>query len=74
MTALSEVVRLRASERRRHLRQIDYLHDEIADLGSDEAMSETQLEALYAGRPGTVSGSGSCKRAISSRRCPYKHY
>lgn len=54
MIPFGELVRLRGSERLRHLRHIDRLHDEIADLGSDEGMSEEQLDALEAGRPGTV--------------------
>jgi hypothetical protein len=54
MISFGELVRLRGSERLRGLRQIDRLHDDIVDLGSDEGLSEAQLEALDAGRPGNL--------------------
>jgi hypothetical protein len=54
MIPFGELVRLRSSERLRNLRAIDRLHDEITDLGSDEGMTREQLDALNAGRPGTL--------------------
>ncbi len=54
MIPLAELVRLHDSERVRRLQAIDRMHDDIADLGSDEGMTEEQLESLEAGRPGTL--------------------
>jgi hypothetical protein len=53
MIPFSELVRLRSSERLRNLQAVDRLHDEIADLGADQGMTDEQLDALNAGRPGT---------------------
>jgi Helix-turn-helix domain len=54
MIPLSELLRLRSSRRLRDLRAVDRLHDESANLGADEGMSDKELEALSAGRPGTL--------------------
>jgi len=54
MIPFGELVRLRSSERLRNLRAIDRMHDETVDLGSDEGMTHDQLDALNAGRPGTL--------------------
>lgn len=54
MIPVSELVRLRSSERVRNLRAVDRLHDEIADLGTDQGMTSEQLTTLNTARPGSL--------------------
>lgn len=51
---LSEVERIQDGERVRRIRVAERLHDESACLGGDEEMSQDELDALDAGRPGTL--------------------
>jgi len=54
MVSLSEIERVRDSEPVRMIRTLDRLHDETAMLGSDEGLSEEELEMLHQSRPGTL--------------------
>lgn len=54
MIPFSALARLQNSERVQRLQAIDRMHDKTAALGSDDGMTDEQLEALEAGRPGTV--------------------
>jgi hypothetical protein len=54
MIPLAEVERLRDAARVRQVQALDRLHDEIADLGAPEGLSEEELEELEAGRPGRL--------------------
>ncbi len=51
---MTEVERLQASERVRGVRLAEQRHTESAALGGDEEMSQEELDALDAGRPGTL--------------------
>jgi hypothetical protein len=57
MIPFRELMHLRSSERLRNLRAIDRMHDAIANLGADDGMTEEQLGALSAGRPGILPWS-----------------
>ena len=52
--ALSEVERIEDSERVRRVRVSDAYHDASAELGDDAGMSEEEMQALEASRPGTL--------------------
>ncbi len=51
---MMEVERLQSSERVRGIRLAEQLHTESAALGGDEEMSQEELDALDAGRPGIL--------------------
>jgi rhodanese-related sulfurtransferase len=51
---LSEIERIQNSDRVRGIRVAEKRHDESAELGGDEEMSQDELDALDAGRPGTL--------------------
>ena len=51
---LSEIERIQNSDRVRGIRIAEELHAESAELGGDEEMSQEELDALDAGRPGTL--------------------
>jgi hypothetical protein len=48
------VERIRESDPVRATRVSDQLHNRSADLGSDEGLSQEQMELLHATRPGTL--------------------
>lgn len=50
---MSEIERIQDSDRVRSLRTAERLHDESSELGGDE-MTQEELDALDAGRPGTL--------------------
>jgi hypothetical protein len=49
---VAEIERIRDSDHVRGMRASDRAHEASADLGSDEGLSDEELEALEAGRPG----------------------
>lgn len=51
---ISEVERIADSERVHQVRLSDALHDASADLGDDAGMSDEEMLALEASRPGTL--------------------
>ncbi len=51
---MTEVERLQSSERVHGIRLAEQLHTESAAPGGDEEMSQEELDALDAGRPGTL--------------------
>ncbi|HET8627180.1 MAG TPA: helix-turn-helix domain-containing protein [Thermomicrobiales bacterium] len=54
MIPIGEVERIQRDERVRVIRELEKIHDSIADLGSDEGMSPEELEDLEASRPGRL--------------------
>lgn len=50
----SEIARIHDSERAQRIRVAEHYHDLSADLGGDEPLSQDELDALDAGRPGTL--------------------
>jgi len=50
----SEIARIHDSERAQRIRVAEHYHDVSADLGGDEPLSQDELDALDAGRPGTL--------------------
>ena len=51
---MSEIERIQNSDRVHGIRMAEALHAESAVLGGDEDMSQEELDALDAGRPGTL--------------------
>lgn len=51
---MSEIERIQDSDRVRVIRAAERLHAESAALGGDDEMSQEELDALDAGRPGTL--------------------
>ena len=54
MIPIGEVERIQRDERVRVIRELEKIHDSIADLGSDKGMSPEELEDLEASRPGRL--------------------
>ena len=54
LVPLSELERFANDDEVEMIRVLDKLHDASAELGSDEGMSEEELELLSASRPGTL--------------------
>ncbi|HEX5505671.1 MAG TPA: helix-turn-helix domain-containing protein [Thermomicrobiales bacterium] len=54
MIPVEEVERVQQDDRVRVVRELEKIHDSIADLGSDEGMSQEELEDLEASRPGRL--------------------
>lgn len=54
MIPMSEILRLRETPTVRNAQALETLHAEIADLGSDDGMSDAEMEMLHQSRPGTL--------------------
>lgn len=54
MIPIGEVERIQRDERVRVIRELEKIHDSIADLGSDEGMTDEELRDLAASRPGRL--------------------
>lgn len=54
MIPLAEVERIQDGDQARLVRALDEMHDQTAELGSDEGMSEEEMEVLHQTRPGTL--------------------
>jgi hypothetical protein len=54
MIPMDEVMRLRASRAVESAVASDRLHDASSMLGSDDGLSEEELEALHTARPGAL--------------------
>jgi Helix-turn-helix domain len=52
MIPITELARIQDSSEVQAIREIDHLNDAVTGLDSDEPLSEDELEALRAGRPG----------------------
>lgn len=50
---LSEIERIENSDQVREIQVLDAAHDEIANLGPADGMTDEQMEVLHASRPGT---------------------
>jgi len=54
MVPLTEVERIQEGDQVRLIRALDALHDQTAELGSDEGMTDEEMEMLHQTRPGTL--------------------
>lgn len=54
MIPLAEIERIQNGERVQGIRTAERLHEESAALGGDDEMTQEELDALDAGRPGTL--------------------
>ncbi len=63
----SEIERIQNSDQVRGIQTLDRLHDQIADFGADEGMSEEQLEMLHQSRPGVLPW----ERETAAERLPH---
>lgn len=54
MIPLFEIIRMQETPIARDARALESLHAEIADLGSDEGVSDEEMESLHRSRPGTL--------------------
>ena len=54
LVPLSEVERIRSEDRVRATKAADQLHDRSAEIGSEGALTEDEMETVHATRPGTL--------------------
>lgn len=54
MIPLSQVERIQEGDQVRMMQALDELHDQTEGLGSDEGLSEEEMELLHQTRPGTL--------------------
>src|SRR5260370_22297881 len=68
LVPLAEVERIAASDWIQHMRASDRLHDLSSELGGDDAMTPEELDALDAGRPGTLPWKRASQDSTLDRR------
>lgn len=54
LVPLSEVERIQEGDQVRLIQALDALHDQTVELGSDEGMTDEEMELLHQTRPGTL--------------------
>lgn len=54
MIPLSEVERIQEGDQVRMIRALDELHGQAEDIGSDEGMTDEEMESLHQSRPGVL--------------------